>query len=285
MAEIKRAVALGNFDGLHPGHRAVIEKAVRQRENGLIPTVLLLDPLPCNVEGFQPHKSLLTDGDKLRLLSDMGVEVVKTDFLKIKDYEPVRFFEELLVGKLNAAAVCCGFNYRFGKNGSGNTELLQKLCVGAGIGFESCGVVNFEGEPVSSTRIRTAIEEGRIETANAMLGRPFGYKLEVVHGDKIGRLLDCPTLNQLFPQELIVPAYGVYSSETLIDGKWLRSVTNIGRRPSFDNDEQRSETHVIGFNGDLYGKHIEVRLLAYKRKEMKFGSMDELRAQLKIDRE
>lgn len=285
MAERKRAVALGNFDGLHSGHLAVIEKAVAQKANGLIPSVLLLDPLPCNVEGFEPHKALLTDEDKIRLLNGMGVDVIRVDFLKIKDYEPQRFFEDIIKGEMNASFVCCGFNYRFGKNGSGNTGLMRELCEKAEIGFESLGAVEFENEAVSSTRIRAAIENGEIERANAMLGRPFGYSLEVVHGDKIGRLLDCPTLNQLFPQELIVPKYGVYSSETLIDGKWLRSVTNIGRRPSFENDEQRSETHIIDFNADLYGEKIEVRLLGYKRGEKKFSSMDELKAQLKKDKE
>lgn len=285
MAEIKRAVALGNFDGLHSGHTAVIEKAKAMAQNGLVPCVLLLDPLPCNVEGFTPHKALITDSEKEKLLGEMGVEVVKIDFLKIKDYEPVRFFEDIIIKELNAGAVSCGFNYRFGKNGSGDSTLLESLCKTSGVAFCVSEPVEAEGLPISSTRIRNALENGEIEKANAMLGRAFGYTLEVVHGDKIGRLLDCPTINQLFPEELIVPKYGVYSSEAKIDGKWLRSVTNIGRRPSFENDEQRSETHIIGFNGDLYGQLVEVRLLSYKRGEKKFSSLDELKEQLSKDRE
>lgn len=285
MAEIKRAVALGNFDGLHSGHTAVIEKAKALAQNGLKPCVLLLDPLPCNVEGFTPHKALITDSEKDKLLGDMGIEVVRIDFLKIKDYEPERFFEDIIIKELNAGAVSCGFNYRFGKNGRGDSSLLADLCRAAGITLSISEPIEFEGSPISSTRIRSALENGEIEKANAMLGRSFGYTLEVVHGDKIGRLLDCPTINQLFPEELIVPKYGVYSSEANIDGKWLRSVTNIGRRPSFENDEQRSETHIIGYSGDLYGKTIEVRLLSYKRGERKFSSLDELKEQLSKDRE
>ena len=284
MAEIKRAVALGNFDGLHLGHTAVIEKANAMAQDGFIPCVLLLDPLPCNVEGFTPHKALITDGEKEKLLGDMGVEVVKIDFLKIKDYEPERFFEDIIIKKLNAGAVSCGFNYRFGKGGKGDSTLLESLCRSAGITFCVSEAVEFEGLPISSTRIRSALENGQIEKANAMLGRAFGYTLRVVHGDKIGRLLDCPTINQLFPEELIVPKYGVYSSEAEIDGRWLRSVTNIGRRPSFENDEQRSETHIIGYDGDLYGKTVEVRLLFYKRGERKFSSLDELKEQLSKDK-
>ena len=284
MAEIKRAVALGNFDGLHSGHTAVIEKAKSLAQRGFTPCVLLLDPLPCNVEGFTPHKALITDSEKEKLLSEMGVEVVKIDFLKIKDYEPVRFFEDIIIKELNAGAVSCGFNYRFGKDGKGDSALLQSLCKAADIAFCVSEAVEYEGLPISSTRIRNALENGEIEKANAMLGRSFGYTLRVVHGDKIGRLLDCPTINQLFPEELIVPKYGVYSSEAEIDGKWLRSVTNIGRRPSFENDEQRSETHIIGFNGDLYGQLVEVRLLSYKRGEKKFSSLDELKEQLSKDK-
>ena len=285
MAEIKRAVALGNFDGLHSGHTAVIEKAKAMAQNGLVPCVLLLDPLPCNVEGFTPHKALITDSEKEKLLGKMGVEVVKIDFMKIKDYEPERFFEDIIIKKPNAGAVSCGFNYRFGKDGSGDSALLASLCRAAGVAFFASEAVEYEGLPISSTRIRNALENGEIEKANAMLGRAFGYTLEVVHGDKIGRLLDCPTINQLFPEELIVPKYGVYSSEAKIDGKWLRSVTNIGRRPSFDSDEQRSETHIIGFKGDLYGQLTEIRLLSYKRGERKFSSLDELKEQLSKDKE
>ncbi|MBQ2965140.1 MAG: riboflavin biosynthesis protein RibF [Clostridia bacterium] len=284
MAEIKRAVALGNFDGLHKGHTAVIENAAAMSRHGFKPCVLLLDPLPCNVEGFTPHKALITDSEKEKLLSEMGVEVVKIDFLKIKDYEPERFFEDIIIKKLNAGALSCGFNYRFGKDGRGDSTLLESLCKAEGIAFCASEAVEYEGLPISSTRIRSALENGEIEKANAMLGRAFGYTLRVVHGDKIGRLLDCPTINQLFPEELIVPKYGVYSSEAEIDGKWLRSVTNIGRRPSFENDEQRSETHIIGYNGNLYGKTIEVRLLSYKRGERKFSSLDELKEQLSKDK-
>lgn len=279
MLKNKRAVALGNFDGLHIGHMAVINSAKAYTD--FFPCVLLLEPLPSGECG----QALVTDEEKQSLLDSLGVETVRIDFSTIKDWAPERFFDEIIVKKLNAGAVCCGFNYRFGKGGSGDSALLESLCKSAGIAFCECDAVKFENEPVSSTRIRTAIINGEIEKANAMLGRPFGYCLEVVHGDKIGRLLDCPTLNQLFPNELIVPKYGVYSSFVTLCGERLRSITNIGRRPSFEKDEQRSETHIIDFNGDLYGQKIDVRLLGYKRGEKKFDSLDELKAQLKIDKE
>ena len=279
MIEKKRAVALGNFDGLHLGHMAVIDGVREFKE--LLPCVLLLEPLPSAEIG----KALITQEEKQSLLDGLGVETVRIDFATIKDWEPERFFNEIIVEKLNSGAVCCGFNYRFGKGGKGDSALLKKLCESAGIAFCECAAVEYGGEPVSSTRIRAALLDGDIEKANAMLGRPFGYCLEVVHGDKIGRLLDCPTINQLFPAELIVPKYGVYSSLARVDGKLLRSVTNIGRRPSFENDEQRSETHIINYCADLYGQKIDVRLISYKRGERKFDSLDELKAQLNRDKE
>lgn len=285
MAEKKRAIALGNFDGIHTGHSAVIGCAVSAAESGLVPAVLLLEPMPSRFFGRLESKELLTSDEKERLISAMGAEVLKVDFAAVKDYTPVDFFEKILVKKYNAGVLCCGFNYRFGKNGGGDSTLLGELCKNAGVELVTVPAVLYEGEPVSSTRIRTSLENGEIELANKMLGRDFGYTLEVVHGDELGRTLDCPTLNQLFPDGMIVPKYGVYASRACVDGKWYRSVTNIGRRPSFENDQQRSETHILGYCGDLYGKSIEVRLQRYIRGEMKFSSLGDLKKQLARDKQ
>ncbi len=284
MAEKKRAVALGNFDGIHIGHSAVIGCAVSAAENGFVPAVLLLDPMPSRFFGRSESKELVSAAEKERLISEMGAEVVKIDFAAVKDYTPEDFFEKIIVGSLGAGMLCCGFNYRFGKNGSGDSALLRKLCENAGIELCVVPAVLYDGKPVSSTRIRTALENGEISLANAMLGREFGYKLEVVHGDELGRTLDCPTINQLFPEGMIVPGYGVYASRACVDGVWYSSVTNIGRRPTFESDQQRSETHILGYCGDLYGRQIEVRLLRYIRGEMKFDSLPALKSQLVKDK-
>ena len=284
MADKKRAVALGNFDGVHIGHSAVIGCAVSAAESGLVPCVLLLDPMPSRFFGKAECKELLSFGEKESLICAMGAEVVKVDFSAVKDYTPEQFFEKIIIEKLNAGVVCCGFNYRFGKGGNGDSALLAQHCENAGVDLKIAPAVTFDGEAVSSTRIRAALENGRIELANKMLGRDFGYTLEVVHGDELGRTLDCPTLNQLFPDGMIVPAYGVYASRTCVDGVWYRSVTNIGRRPTFESDQQRSETHILGYCGNLYGKQVEVRLQRYIRGEMKFDSLDELKNQLKKDK-
>ncbi len=284
MAEKKRAIALGNFDGIHTGHSAVIGCAVSAAESGLVPAVLLLEPMPSRFFGKAESKELLTGEEKESLISAMGAEVLKVDFSAVKDYTPEDFFEKILVKKYNAGVLCCGFNYCFGKDGNGDSALLANLCKNAGVELKVAPAVLFDGEAVSSTRIRNALENGEVELANRMLGRDFGYTLEVVHGDELGRTLDCPTLNQLFPEGMIVPKYGVYASRACVDGVWYRSVTNIGRRPTFENDQQRSETHILGYCDDLYGKKVEVRLLRYIRGEMKFDSLDSLKTQLDKDK-
>ena len=139
-------------------------------------------------------------------------------------------------------------------------------------------------ESVSSTRIRLAVENGDIQEANSMLGRPFAYDFEVVHGDKIGKkVLGIPTINQLFPDWHVIPECGVYASATEVDGRLYPSMTNIGKRPTVGGEQLRSETSIIGFSGDLYGAHPEVKLIKLIREEKKFPSLEALSEQLKED--
>lgn len=143
--------------------------------------------------------------------------------------------------------------------------------------------VDFCGLPVSSTRIRAALEQGRPEEANAMLGRPFCYDFTVVGGDRRGRKLGAPTINQFFPSGFVVPKFGVYASKTLVEGRYHPSVTNIGMRPTIGTQSLRSETYIMDFSGDLYGQNIEVSLLHFLRGEVRFESLDALRAQIAAD--
>jgi riboflavin kinase/FMN adenylyltransferase len=143
--------------------------------------------------------------------------------------------------------------------------------------------VEYKGEAVSSTRIRAELARGNLEDANAMLGRPFGYTLEVVEGEHIGRTLGAPTLNQRFPPGFAVPKYGVYASQAFAGGEWRASVTNIGVRPCFGGTQLQSETHILAFAGDLYGVRVPVRLLRYLRGERRFASLEELKEQIGKD--
>ena len=280
----KTAVALGSFDGLHRGHMSVIAcTADFKRECGLSPRVLLFDTHPMLViKGSAPDR-IMQDCLRDEILARSGIETEVIPFIYIKDMTCREFFEEILIKKLNAGAVCCGWNYRFGKGGEGDCETLSALCEEYGVMLKIVPHVDFEGEPISSTRIRKAVENGKIPLANAMLGREFRYKSTVVSGHQRGRLIGAPTINQHFDKNFVLPQKGVYASITVVEGKEYPSVTNIGLRPSFENEDFRSETCILGFAGDLYGQDIEVRLLEYLRDEIKFDSMEKLSAQIEKD--
>ncbi|MBR2868880.1 MAG: bifunctional riboflavin kinase/FAD synthetase [Clostridia bacterium] len=281
----KTAVALGSFDGLHTGHMSVIACTLSFRECGLIPYVMLFDSHPLKTLTGKAPAEILQPSLRKEILDERGVGSVFISFEEIKNLSCREFFTEILLKKLNVGAVCCGSNYRFGKNGSGGVDELKTLCEEFGVELKVSPEITYDGSPVSSTRIRQAIENGNIPLANAMLGREFRYKYTVVSGDRRGRLMGAPTINQHFSDNFVIPKIGVYASLTVVDNKEYPSVTNIGLRPSFENEDLRSETCILGFSGDLYGKEIEVRLLKYLRSEMKFNSMDALGAQIRLDAE
>ena len=277
------AVALGTFDGFHSGHKMVIDKA---RLSVGKSAVLLFDQHPQKVLFKKSPGELITETQRNKLLKSWSVEPITVSFSEIMSLTYEEFFYKILVEKLGATALSCGFNYRFGANANGNPENLRELCEKQGIELFVSDAVLFEGEPVSSTRIRSLIKQGDIESANAMLGREFSYDFLVVHGDARGRTIDSPTINQFFTEDFIVPQYGVYASYSIIDGKKYPSVTNVGIRPTIEGtSKERSETNIIGFEGDLYDKQISVQLLKKIREEMKFSGLDELRAQIARDRE
>lgn len=282
----KTAVALGNFDGLHKGHLAVINKAVIQKDNGLLPCIVTFDEHPQKMLRGESPKKLMTESLYEKEAEKIGCKTIRLSFESVRNMTPEEFFSEILVKKLNAGFISCGFNYRFGKGGKGNSETLGSLCEKNGIGFSCADGVCYEDENISSTRIRKAVECGDIENANNMLGRYFSYNFEVVKGDRIGaKVLGFPTINQIFPENHIVPKSGVYASTAQVDGKIYPSMTNIGKRPTVGGEQLRSETSIIGFSGDLYGANTPVSLIAYIRDEEKFPSLEALSAQLKKDSE
>ncbi len=276
-------VALGTFDGLHTGHKAVLfsDKKIHDKR-----IALLFTEHPQKLLTGKNPGELLTRAKKEKLLKEWGYEPEYIDFGEISKKTPEEFVDDILIKRYGATALCCGFNYRFGKKASGDVTALKRLCGEREMSLTVCNEIDYDGLPVSSTRIREAIKNGDIETANKMLGYHFSYDFEVVHGDARGRILGSPTINQFFPEDFTVAEYGVYASYTVVDGKKYVSVTNIGVRPTVEGiSEKRSETNIIGFNGDLYGQRVEVSLLKKIRNEMKFGSFDELSNQIAVDRE
>ena len=280
---IKRAAALGYFDGLHLAHIKVLEAALSQKENGLTPLVPLFDEAPSKVIAGVEAPRLMSAADRDRVLEKMGFEVVKLHFCDIRDMEPEQFVSEVLKEKLNVSFVSCGYNYSFGKNGTGNTRTLRKLCEKYEINLHVCRQVRLNGETVSSTAVRNAVKSGDIEKANGMLGRPLSFVSTVLPGEKRGRLLGFPTVNQLLPEGFIVPKCGVYASIAEFCGQRLPAVTDIGSRPTFSASGVRSETHIMDFSGDLYGKEVRISLIGYIREEKKFPSAESLIEQIRAD--
>lgn len=274
-------IALGNFDGLHIGHKKVLQSDKNQYDKKI---ALMFKEHPRKILSGKAPGELLTPEKRSSILEEWGFMPAYIDFSEVFNLSPREFFDKILIGRFGADALCCGFNYRFGKNAEGNADLLSIICREKGIKLTVSSEVDFKGEPVSSTRIRECILKGDTESAKDMLGRYFSYDFPVVHGDARGRILGSPTINQFFTENFAVPEFGVYASFTLIEGEKYPSVTNIGVRPTIGNSEKRSETNIIGFDGDLYGKRIEVNLVEKIRGEMSFGSLEELSAQIFRDR-
>ncbi len=269
-------LALGNFDGIHKGHRAVLEKALFEaKKRGLVPAVLLFDEHPKKVLFGEAPPFIITENDKREQLSKMGFSIVTASFSELQNLSATEFVTKIYCS-LNVRAISCGYNYRFGKNAQGNTSSLKTECEKLGITLFVAPEEIYEGEAVSSTRIRAALQNGEIKKANAMLGREFSYCIEVVSGDRRGRLLGFPTINQFFPQNFVKLRKGVYASKVELSNKWYPAVTNIGTRPTVDGESFRSETCILGFSGDLYGAEVEVFLLDFLRDETKFTSLEAL---------
>lgn len=274
-------VALGTFDGLHMGHKAVITAEKSQYERKI---ALMFIQHPQSKNGEAPCR-LITPQQEREILFSWGVEPVYLDFTEISDMSPTEFVDTILVDKLNAKSIACGFNYRFGKGAEGDVNTLMTLCAEREIKLTVVDKIEYNDEPVSSTRIREAVRTGDMKAARAMLGRYFSYDFEVLHGDERGRVLGSPTINQFFTHDFQVPEFGVYASFTDVDGEIYPSVTNVGVRPTIGNSEKRSETNIIGYNGDLYGQYPRVFLVEKIRGEKAFGSLDELRESIFADRE
>lgn len=275
--QIKNAIALGTFDGVHKGHRAVLNLPEGYNKIAVSFSV--------------PPKSVLSDEselittteDKCRILKNINIdEIYLLDFENIRDMRASEFLE-FLYKKFAPCLISCGFNYRFGKNGEGNTETLQKFCEEKGIEFKCVSPVNTGDIPVSSTLIRKMLASGEIDKANSLLTESFSFESEVISGDRRGRTIGFPTVNQRYPKELVRLKFGVYRTAVLIGEKRYSGITNIGIRPTYKSDYIISETYILNFSGNLYGKKIRIVPLEFLREEKKFSSLEELKKQIAED--
>ena len=279
-------LALGVFDGVHTGHQAVIARAVEAatRDGGLA-GVLTFDPHPIRViaPGKAPTALLGTLAHKARVMEKLGVRLfIPLHFdLQLAQMEASEFIEKLTAAPVKTIAV--GEDWRFGHHRSGDVNFLQQEAVRRGFKLEAVSPVMHDGERVSSTRIRQAIRDGNLATAEQMLGRPYSVSGKVTEGKKLGRTLGFPTAN-LATGEAQLPPDGVWVVRVLLpDGRDLAGVANLGLRPTVGGDRRWLEVHLLDFSGDLYGQELEIRFQKHLRPEIKFPSIDALRLQIRQD--
>lgn len=277
-----RSVALGFFDGVHPGHRRVIEAAAQGRTEGAVLCVYTFDTATFTAKGLPGL--LCEDEEEARLLEELGVEeLFRADFSAVCHLTPEQFVQQVLHRQLGAVRVTCGFNYRFGVGGAGDAALLETLCAAYGIAVTVVPEVVVDGIPVSSTAIRQAIAAGDMDTARRLLGRPYGITAPVVEGRRLGRTLGVPTINQPLNPRLVHPRYGVYASRVEIGSVPYPAVTNIGVKPTVGADAPLAETYILGYEGDLYGAAPTVYPVKFIRPEQTFASLEALQAQIRQD--
>lgn len=279
-------LTLGNFDGLHIGHRRVIAKVVeRAKKFGAPSVVYTFEPHPLKVVAPGQSPPLLIDIDeKIRLINETGVDwLILAEFTKaFAATHPREFVESVLVKALSVREVWVGHDFSFGKSKSGTVEYLKEL--GAVFGFKVFVVDAYKrrGEVVSSSRIRAFVKEGEVKKAAALLGRLYSIKGKVVGGREIGKEIGFPTANLDVESELI-PKDGVYAAFAVVDGKECASVLNIGTAPTFGPKERTVEVHILDFCNDIYGKKVEVRFADRLRDETAFPSKDALVKAIKKD--
>lgn len=278
------SIALGNFDGVHIGHRRLFSMACSAAEGipDAVPAVWTFTAL-AKTDPAIP--ALTTAEEKLRQFADAGLSyAILEDFDRVRDLSAERFILEYLLGRLHAAAVICGFNFRFGRGGTGDADLLRRTLADCGVPLTIAAPVMSGRAVVSSTRIRAAIADGDMESAAALLGRPFSICFPVLHGKELGRTIGLPTINQDFPAGHIIPRRGIYACRCFVEDRQYIGVANVGVRPSVPGDGHvNCETHILDYSGFLYGKSIRVEFCHRLRDERKFDSIEALKDAIETD--
>ena len=288
----KTAVALGNFDGVHLGHKELIKAAVnaaRRSTSQGIPVkscVFTFSNNPKNlIPGKKEVKNIIYQDEKENLIESLDVDylvnVPFTEEIMTMPYE--KYVKDILVDKLCAKVVVCGFNHRFGYKAEGNTKLLKELGEKYGFTVMEIEPVYVDDEVCSSTLIRNLILAGEVEEASSFLGRNYSIAGEVVVGNRLGKSLGFPTSNIMIDESMVTPPNGVYITYCIYNGVKYPSITNVGVKPTIGEFKKNMETHIFKFDKELYGKEIKIEFVKMMREEAKFSSIDELKMQIKRD--
>lgn len=282
----KSVVALGMFDGVHAGHRQLLKEAAAiASERGLRLVVYTFQNHPLSAFGAAPR--LLSGLDeRVALLSSFGADCIAADAFtrEFAATEPEAFIR-MLSKRFSMACAVAGFNYTFGRRGVANTALLKTLGESVGFDVREVEPYLYKGEPVSSTRIRAAIEAGELGEANAMLERDYALSGTVVRNRRIGTSIGFPTANLGGAEDMVLPKYGVYATRAALGGQTYNAVTSVGKNPTVGGGPVSVETHIMGFDRDIYGERLTVSFVKFLREEMRFASIDELTAQIGKDAE
>lgn len=279
------AVAIGVFDGVHRGHRAVFD-ALAASGDELQLTAMTFSTHPDGVVSGEPAPPALTTFDRrLELFADAGLDATAViDFdIDVMRLSPEAFVDRFLVDALNARVVAVGDGFRFGHEAAGSVDTLRLLGQSRGFSLVSTPILTIHGTQVRSSSIRAAVASGGVALAARMLGRPFAVDGAVVPGDGRGRSIGVPTANIAMPDGFVRPAGGVYAVVVTVDGVDFEGVCNVGTRPTFGGGAEAIEVHLLDTEQDLYGKMVRVAFVDRIRSEERFGSVEELVEQIGID--
>jgi len=280
-------VVLGNFDGIHRGHQALLDQARLEKEHeGQDVLVFTFQSHPSHdLPNQQAIRYLFSNQQRIEIFEKLGVDVVvSVPFLKVKNLPARAFAEEILLRNLKAATIIVGHDFRFGAGAAGNVDLLKEICQANDIKLLVVGKKVMGSERISSTRIRQAIAQGDLQEAERLLGRPYQLTGHVIHGKKLGRTMGIPTANLEMRLPYVVPKFGVYYSQILVDDRSFYAVTSIGLNPTVDQRIHPSiEIHILDFDEMIYGHRIRLNLFQMIREEKKFENLEALINQIHQD--
>lgn len=284
--ERETAAAIGKFDGIHVGHRRLLEEILARKKDGLAACVFTFDPSPAVLFGASDGKELTTREEKRLILERLGVDILIEFPLTCETaaMEPEDFAREVLEQRLHVRYLAAGNDLSFGNRGKGDAALLQRLAPELRFTARVIDKVCVEGSQVSSTRVREQVEVGKMELAERLLGMPYMMAGQVVVGNRLGRTLGFPTVNVLPGESKLLPPRGVYFSQVRCRGKLYRAISNVGYKPTVTRERVMGvESYLYDFDGDVYGEPVEVYFLAFRRPERQFENVEVLRAQLQED--
>lgn len=281
------AIALGNFDGVHKGHQRLIGACIESaRSTGLASAVFTFSNHPSNViAGKTVIKNIITFEEKANILEKLGIECLYSfEFDQaIRMSSPDTFCRHLLFDTLKMKEAFCGFNYHFGYKAQGDPEILKQIGLELGYGVSVLSPVEIDGEVVSSTLIRKAVDAGDLERYRSFTGRRYAMYGHVVEGRRFGRTLGFPTINLALDPSMVLPPNGVYLTRTVVEGNIHESITNVGQKPTVGLFAKNAETHIFDFDRDIYGLDVRVEFIEMLREEESFPSVEALTDQIEKD--